>query len=400
MRSILPALLLLLGSCAVTDPVIDSGDDDDSSTLDDDPGSGTPADRRVVGYFPAWAVYGRDYHVNEIPAQLLTHLNYAFVNISADGECVLGDAYADIDKFYPGDSWDAGALRGNFHQLQLLKAAHPHLRTLLSIGGWTWSTHFSDLALTPEGRSKFAASCAALMEQYDFDGLDVDWEYPGGGGLAPGRPEDTANFTALLAAMRAELDRRGDYLLTIAAPAGAAKIAAIEVGQIHQHLDWINVMTYDFHGSWDATTGFNAGLTDVSGAVDLWLDGGTPPDKLVVGVPFYGRGWSGVGAAQNGLGQPATGASPGTWEAGVLDWHDLAANYLPRLDRHWSAEAQVPWLYDPAAGVMITYDDPESLTAKVALVRDRALGGIMFWELSGDDAERTLLTTVQTELDR
>lgn len=369
------------------------------------PGPGA-AGGRVIGYFPAWSVYARDYHVDEIPADRLTHINYAFLNI-ADGECVLGDSYADIDKFYPGDSWDAGAVRGSFHQLQLLKERHPHLKVLLSIGGWTWSSAFSDVAATAAAREKFARSCADLMETYGFDGLDVDWEYPGGGGLYPGRPEDTTNFTALLAAMRAELDRRGTYLLTIAAPAGASLIASIEVDQIHASLDWVNVMSYDFHGGWERTTNFNAALAPVPGdpsasastsnvlsSLDAWLDGGTPPDKLVAGVPFYGRGWSGVGAAGDGLFQPATGVPMGTWEAGIFDWHDLAANYIPRMQRHWSDDAAAPWLHDPATGVMISYDDATSIAAKVAQVRARGLGGVMFWELSGDDAEHTLLEAV------
>jgi chitinase len=386
----------------------DDGGDDDGAGDDGSSGGGTSLGR-VIGYYPAWAVYARDYHVPEIPADLLTHINYAFLNISEQGDCILGDSYADIDRFYEGDTWDAGALRGSFHQLQLLKEAHPHVKTLLSIGGWTWSSQFSSVAASAEKRARFATSCADIMEEYSFDGLDVDWEYPGGGGLYPGTPEDTENFTLLLADMRAELDARGDYLLTIAAPAGLARIAAIQVDRIHEHLDWINVMTYDFHGSWEPMTGFNAPLASAPGdptpdfnvgvAIGAWLDGGTPPDKLTMGVPFYGRGWAGV-TGEDGLFQAATGASTGTYEAGVLDWHDIAANYLPTMKRHFSAEARVPWLHDPATGVMISYDDPESLAAKVDAVKAQGLGGVMFWELAGDDAESTLLQTLHDELAR
>lgn len=366
-----------------------------------------PGAYRIIGYFAAWGVYGRDYHVPEIPAAKLTHVNYAFLNISADGDCVLGDPYADVDKFYPGDSWDAGAVRGSFHQLQLLKAAQPHLRVLLSVGGWSWSGRFSDVALTAASRARFAASCVDLMEQYGFDGVDIDWEYPGGGGL-PGnvsRPEDPANFTLLLEALRAELDARGSgYLLTIAAPAAPALIDPLELEAIHPVLDWINVMTYDFHGGWDSVTGFNSPLYAAPGdptpalntdaAVQAYLDGGVPAHKVVVGVPFYGRGWSGVPATSSGLFQPSTGLPPGTWEAGVFDYHDLAANYVTPATRHFSDEAKVPWLYDPATGVFISYDDAESLGAKTAYIRDHDLGGAMFWELSGDDPASTLLSTL------
>jgi chitinase len=307
-------------------PAGDDGDGPgagDGQDDDDGDGSGGAGASRIIGYFPSWAVYARDYHVSEIPGELLTHINYAFLNISEQGECIPGDAYAEIDRFYPGDSWDQGALRGSFHQLRLLKEAHPHIQTLLSIGGWTWSSQFSAVASTAESRARFARSCADIMEQYGFDGLDVDWEYPGGGGLYRGTPEETENFTLLLADMRAELDARGDHLLTIAAPAGLARIAAIQVDEIHRQLDWINVMTCDVHGAWETTTGFNAPMArapgdnapdfNVSAAIAAWLDGGTPPDKLTVGVPFYGRGWTGVAAGDaNGLFQPATGAAAGT----------------------------------------------------------------------------------------
>lgn len=386
---------------------------------DDGPpdGDGDPVathGERVVGYYPSWATYERDYQVAEVPGDLLTHVNYAFVNIDETGACAVGDPYGDLEKVFPGDGAEPGAPHGNFHQLTLLKARFPHLRVLLSIGGYSWSTAFSALAATEAGRGRFAASCADLMERHGFDGLDVDWEYPGGGGEAPGVPADTANFTALLAAMRAELDARGEFLLTAAVPASVRLVDQIEVERIHEHLDWLNLMAYDFHGGWETTTNFNAplaavagdpspmaGVFHVEGAVDAYLERGCPAGKLNVGMPFYGRGWAGVGPTAEGLYQPASGAATvGTWEPGTFDWHDVAQNYLPRLTRHWSEEAQVPWLYDAATMTMISYDDPESLAAKARLVRDRGLGGAMAWDLSGDDGGNNLLHAIVDELAR
>ncbi len=365
---------------------------------------------RMVGYFPGWAVYARDFHVPEIPADRLTHINYAFANISAAGECELGDAYADTERLYPGDTWDE-PLRGSFGQLLELKAAHPQLRTLISVGGWTWSERFSALARTAEGRERFARSCADFMERYGFDGIDVDWEYPVSGGLYQGAAEDRHNYTLLLQAMRRELEARGaddgrHYLLTIAAPAGPAIIANLEVPAIAAPLDWINVMTYDFMGAWSDRTGFNAPMRTTAGsgepagfavtdAVDAYLEAGVPADKLVLGVPFYGRSFQGVGPTDEGVFQPHTGAGPGTWEAGVLDWEDIAANYLPRLTRRFSANAQSPWLYDPTARVLISYDDPESLAIKARFARERGLGGLMIWEMSADDDDHTLLDALR-----
>ncbi|MBI2391958.1 MAG: glycoside hydrolase family 18 protein [Deltaproteobacteria bacterium] len=386
------------------------GSGEDTATVGDDAGpKPPPSEQKVVAYFAEWAVYGRNFHITDVDASLITHLNYAFLNI-AGGECVLGDSYADIDKFYPGDSWDAGALRGSFHQLQLLKAKSPHLKTLLSIGGWTWSSGFSDAALTDASRTKLAKSCVAIMTKYGFDGLDLDWEYPGGGGLSAGRPEDKQNFTALLAAFRKELDAAGKgHLLTVAVGAAPSVIANLELAKIHPYLDSVNVMTYDFHGAWEKKTGHNSPLHrskgdtspvgwDTDAAARAYVEGGVPASKVIVGAAFYGRGWSGVPATNDGLFQPATGPSPGTFEQGILDYHDIAANYLPTFTRKWDGDAKVPWLYSAARQIMISYDDAESLKLRAQYVDAKGLGGVMVWELSGDDKAHSLGRAIRDAL--
>lgn len=381
---------------------------------------GSAGGHRVVGYFSSWTVYGRDYHVADLPGAQLTHINYAFANI-ADGECALGDAYADTDKAYEGDSWEDGARRGSFHQLELLKARHPELRTLLSIGGWTWSGAFSDVAATDAGRRRFASSCVELMVQHGFDGLDVDWEYPVGGGL-PGngaRPEDRQNYTALLWAMRDEMTARQalearaeSYLLTIAVGVAPSKRANLELPELAGPLDWINLMAYDFHGAWDATTGHNAALeaqdadpsTDaevrdewnVTSAVDGFLEAGVAGSQLVLGMPFYGRSFAGVVGGDEGLYGTATGPGPGTWEPGVVEWAEIRDRYLPdpAWVRHWDAQAQTPWLYNASTRELISYDDPTSLALKRDLALSRGLSGVMVWEMNSDDAEHTLIGTL------
>jgi chitinase len=374
-------------------------------------------DQRIIGYFTEWSVYQRKYNVPDIPADKLTHINYAFARI-VGGECAIHDSYAAIDKFYDGDKWDAGYLRGNFHQLQKLKKKHPHLKTLISVGGWTLSSPFSDVALIKETRAKFAKSCVAFMVKYGFDGVDIDWEYPVSGG-EPGnktRPEDKPNYTLLLAELRRQLDEQGksdkrSYLLTIAAPAGPKTFANLELDKIHAHLDWINLMTYDFHGGWSPLTNFNAPLYPSSkdptpdetirkyfnadSAVKAYLKAGVPADKLVLGVPLYGRGWGGVKNINDGLYQPPVKNLPqGTWEAGVFDYKDLAKNYVGKFKRFWHDEAKVPWLFDEKKGIMISYDDAESLRIKAEYVKQHKLGGVMFWELSADDNQATLLNSL------
>jgi chitinase len=168
---------------------------------EDDGGTTPPLGKKIVAYYTAWSTYGRNYQVADIDGSKITHLNYAFANVQ-NGEIVVGDTYADLDKAFPGDCWEAGCKRGNFNQLQKLKQKYPHLKTLISVGGWTWSGNFSDAAMTEASRTKFANSALKFVREYGFDGVDIDWEYPVGGGLTPGKPEDKQNFTLLMKKLR------------------------------------------------------------------------------------------------------------------------------------------------------------------------------------------------------
>ncbi|CAF3482575.1 unnamed protein product [Rotaria sp. Silwood1] len=209
------------------------------------------ASKIVLAYFTAWSIYARSFFVTDIPVDKLTHINYAFANIGSDGRIALGDPWADTDKTFDGDTWNQ-PLRGNFNQLNKLKATYPNLRTLISVGGWTWSGKFSDIALTDQSRSIFAASCVEFIQKYGFDGVDLDWEYPVSGGLSGNiqRPEDKQNYVLLLKEIRRQLDAvpNKKYLLTVATGAGTERIGDIDLLGMLAYLDWFNVMTYDFHG--------------------------------------------------------------------------------------------------------------------------------------------------------
>ena len=134
--------------------------------------------RKVVAYYIEWGIYGRNYQPADMPLDSITHVNYAFANIGSDGRIAIGDPYAATEKLYPGDTWDQ-PYAGTYNQLNnVLRAQHPHIKTLISVGGWTWSGKFSDVALTEESRSVFAESCLDFIRTYNFDGVDIDWEYP------------------------------------------------------------------------------------------------------------------------------------------------------------------------------------------------------------------------------
>lgn len=399
-------------------------------------------DKEVVAYFAQWGIYGRNYHVKNIvtsgSAEDITVINYAFANI-VNGECIMTtapgvmDAYADYQKSYSAadsvdgvaDTWDQ-PLRGNFNQLRKLKQMYPHIKVLISIGGWTWSKGFSDAALTPQSRQQVVESCLDIYIHGNlpvqdnaggpgaatgvFDGIDIDWEYPAmpGDPGTPYRPEDTENFTLLLQEFRTQLDAIDpNLLLTIAAPAGVDKYEKIELDQIHQYLDWINIMTYDMHGGWENVTNFHAPVYpspqdpsaypantySINTAVQAYLSAGIPANKIIIGVPFYGRGWQGVNNANNGLYQPASGPAPGTYEAGVDDYKVLKNLTYPQYRDPITGAF---WIFN--GSVFWSYDDPVSIANKMSYVNSHGLRGAMVWSLDGDDANGTLMTAVRNGL--
>jgi chitinase len=385
----------------------------------DSSGNAMPsAPRRIIGYYAGWTAKTKNFTPADIPADKLTHVNYAFGLIDEHGRAMLQDAEADIGHADVASNPDPGNLGGNFHQFRLLKERHPHLQTMISMGGWTGSGRFSDAVATEEKRRAFVASCIEMFltrRPGIFDGIDIDWEYPVCCGLPENayRPEDRRNCTLLFEELRRQLDALGTatgqrYLLTAAIPAGhEIPVTSFELREAGQILDWINVMTYDMTGSQrSSVTNFNAPFAESSddpsdldwkrfssvvGTIGSFLDEGVPRDKLVVGVPFYGRGFTGVPAANDGLYQPFT-------DTISADYHTIKADYLPVYQRFRHPEAEVPWLYDPARGTMLTYDDPESIGRKTDYVLAEGLGGVMFWELSGDDKESSLLTAISSRL--
>jgi chitinase len=365
----------------------------------------------LMTYFTAWSIYARNYFVADIPADKVTHINYAFANVGPDLTCVLGDSWADVEKTFPGDTWDQ-PIRGNFNQLLKLKAKYPHIRTLISVGGWTWSGKFSDVALTAESRSKFVQSCVTFVQKYSFDGVDIDWEYPVEGGL-PGnivRPVDKQNYVLLVQELRQQLDAAGlqdnkKYLLTVASAAGAEKIGDLDLPSMAKYVDWFNVMTYDFHGGWEQQTGHNTPMyedhnetaPDVppafikskynsNSAIQAYIAAGVPRSQIVMGFALYGHGWQGVTSrALNGYSQPASSnPPPGTWEPGDYDYDDIKKNYLPTYTRYWDDESQVPFLFNAEKGMWLSYDDLQSNTVKNNYIVQQKLAGAMFWEFSCD----------------
>ena len=357
---------------------------------------------RVVGYLASWGVNSKGTVISQLPARNLTHIFYAFAKIGNDGRVVMMNPCIDIGACGTQPGTQAG---GNFAELRRLKQSQPHLKIAISIGGWTDSGKFSDAALTDSTRRLFAQTAVELfIRQHGdvFDGIDIDWEFPVAGGMEGNveRPVDKQNFTLLLRELRRQLDAQGKtdhrhYELTIAASARPEEIANVEISQIEPLLDFINVMTYDYH-SGPGRTNFNAPLYAAAGDptpdlnVDVtmraFLAAQVPAGKLLVGIPFYGHGYGSVPDTNRGLFQQGSGR-PNGWRENDGNWKVLAQTRLkdPHYVRYWESSARVPWLYDSTSGTWISYDDPQSVAEKVKYVRERGLGGVVIWELGGDD---------------
>jgi chitinase len=347
----------------------------------------TPVKPEVTGYVFA---RGNALLPGQVDGKYLTRINYAFANIK-DGRMVLGGP-TDVQ---------------NFALLTALRNANPRLTVLVSVGGWLWSQNFSDMALTATSRRVFEDSVMEFLAQYDLDGLDIDWEYPGLPGAGhPHRAEDKENFTALLSELRARFDAESRkthrrLYLTIAMGAGEDVIAHTEMRKVARYVDTVNLMTYDYYeGGSDPTTGHHAPLfanpadpkkVSSDETVKEYEKAGVPGDKILLGVPFYGRAWGEVADQNHGLFQPGKAVAGFDGQ-----YSSIAANLLGQgFTRYWDDAAKAPYLYNAEKRIFVSYEDQESLAAKCKYVRERKLGGVMFWEYFGDPEQKLLQTIDQ-----
>ncbi|MBL7941548.1 MAG: hypothetical protein JNM00_02220 [Flavobacteriales bacterium] len=361
--------------------------------------------REVVGYYPGWQWYDRSQAVNPftIDYSKYTIINYAFFQPNPDGTVTGLDPWADENLLQGQINWSTTP-PSHYPNTGLVDLAHnAGVKVLISVGGWTLSNNFPAIAADPARRLTFAQSCADLIAFYNLDGIDIDWEYPGFAEHS-GTPADEANYVLLLQQVRQHLDALGitnneTYLLTAALPAGPSHMENIDWAGIEPLLDLMNIMSYDFNGTWNSECNHNSPLyepavsnpdfschdaiTQLLGPLNM------PADKLVLGVPFYGRSMKTEGPPA--LFAPIQSGSPDYATFGVDEGTPLYYNILEKaylFEEHWDAQSHVPYLTGIGGlNTFVSFDNEASIVEKGNYIVQYDLAGAIIWEITGDYIE-------------
>lgn len=341
--------------------------------------------KKVVCYYTNWAQYrqpGGKFYPEDVDANLCTHIIYSFAKLDGNSELA---AYEWNDE---STSWS----KGMYERATDLKARNPNLKIMIAVGGWNHgSGKFSNMVTDSSLRSKFVSTAVTFLTKNKFDGLDLDWEYPGS--RAGSRYSDKQLFTTLTRELKAAFASRG-LLLSAAVSAGKSTIdSGYEVAAVSQNLDFINLMAYDLHGSWESFAGFNAPLYGSSGsdqlsvdyAVNYWISKGASPEKLILGLGTYGRSFT-LSSSASAPGSGTSGAGTAgrlTREGGFMAYYEICEKLSTGWSSGYSNTQKVPYAY--SGNQWVGYDNPDSLRLKAQYAMSKSLGGIMFWALDLDD---------------
>ncbi|MBP9478447.1 MAG: glycoside hydrolase family 18 protein [Sebaldella sp.] len=348
----------------------------------------------LSAYLPSWI----DWDVNEIRGNELTSIKLSFILIK-DGKAVFGED-SPSSKF-----------EENFDKLKKLKNKYPHLKILVAVGGWG-ADGFSDMAASENSRKIFIDSLMTIVEKYELDGLDIDWEFPvnGAWGLIKSSPLDKENFTLLMRDLRFSLNELSlktskQYSLSFAASVGPWFLDVVDLKDIMNYVDYVSIMGYDIAGGWSGKTEHQAGLYrgesdwSVSEAVTKFINAGVKPSQIVIGFPFYGKEFLNVKNENNGLYQPFNGMG-GINGEGYLPYKNIKDIYANNKDykRFFDKTSQVSYLFNAKDGIFISYNDSESLKIGAEYIKKNNLAGAMIWEITQDDKEGTLLKALYDNL--
>jgi len=349
------------------------------------------AEYKVVCYYTNWAQYrpeGGEFWPKDVDPTLCTHMIFSFGTITSGGE---------LATFEPNDDEVIG-------QLMDLKKVNKNLKILFAIGGWNQASKgFKDIVASDASMKHFVETTLTFLAKYGFDGLDLDWEYPG---LAErgSKPAHKRAFTKLCETLHATFKAQSPPLLLSAAVAAGKWYAsqAYEIAKIAKVLDFIDVMSYDLHGSWERKAGIHTALLprseeqgadrtlNVAGAIDIWLQGGCPPEKLIMGMGMYGRSFKLASWAPKDPkpGSPVQGAGlegKYTGEKGFVAYYEVC-DYIKRgYTVKYHSEHKAMYAYSLKDHNWVGYDNPKTLAIKLDYLKTKGLGGAMIWAIDLDD---------------
>ncbi|XP_053207036.1 uncharacterized protein LOC128391212, partial [Panonychus citri] len=370
--------------------------------------------KRIIGYYTSWGkkpITGR-------MLQKLTHVIYAFLETSADGTINIG---SPDRKNSANIAEETEKARKRLEHLMSLRSMYPHVKIMFAVGGWENSQYFSAIASSPSMRQTFMSSVIKMIETWEFDGVDIDWEYPVTGGANEGVPSDKENYVTLMKEMRGLLDslqsekgRKDKYLLSFAGAAGQWTLdPGFDLPGLLKYADFANIMTYDYFGAWaskwGAYTGPPAplffgmpprfsGKTNTAWTVKYYTCKSKLPHKLNMGVPFYGRYWKNVGDpvdGKDGMWRTATAVN-GKFEGDFVPWDKIGSDYLsnPSFTVTFHEKSKTPYAWSPSTKTFLGFENEQSLGEKVKYAVDKNVGGLMVWAVDLDDDELTLLDIV------
>ncbi|XP_036220239.1 probable chitinase 10 isoform X2 [Bactrocera oleae] len=346
---------------------------------------------KIVCYYTNWSQYrvkiGK-FVPEDIPADLCTHIIFAF------GWLKKGKLSS-----YESNDETKDSVPGLYDRMMTLKKVNPKLKILLALGGWSFGTQkFKEMSATRYTRQTFIYSAIPFLRKRGFDGFDMDWEYPKGS-------DDKKNFVLLLKELREAFEaeaqelKKQRLLLSAAVPVGPDNVrGGYDVPAVASYLDFINLMAYDFHGKWERETGHNAPLyapsTDsewrkqlsVDNAATMWVKMGAPKEKLVIGMPTYGRSFTLANTEKHGPNAPATGGGREgvyTKESGFLAYYEICEMLLNGAVYVWDEEMKVPYMVD--GDQWVGFDDERAIRNKMHWIKSNGFGGAMVWTIDMDD---------------
>ena len=389
----------------------------------------------VAAYYPDWKVYtpNSPYSAGMIPAEQLTHLIYAFLAVCGPvdsspenikkiiktqctdkpiGTAIILDQYAALQMKFNSETATDVDYNGNFGQLKALSNKYPHLSILPSFGGWTLSEPFHTVAVNPIYRQTFINTAIALITKYDFfDGIQIDWEYPGGHGLS-GKGHDQVTqereaYSLLIEELRLKLNNlekknNRKYQLSAAINADTKTLPGINWAQVSKHLDQLYLMNFDFLGNWDNVVGHHSNLystprtpnqNSVDNLVNTLINKQVAKHKIIIGSPFYGRGWQGVepispDKLENLSSHGRLRKGSDIKDPGYFNYSDISKYFLsnPKLGYryYYDEHAEAAVLYNQKNKEYISFEDKRSLKAKAEYVKKHGLGGMFGWEITSD----------------